>query len=179
MDIKTELPEDVEAEYEDGVLRVENSSQEVEKRLEHAQIHVEVSSGEVVFSTGSTKKNIQSIVNTFRKHLENMLKGLESDHVYRMKGVYAHFPMTIKQEGDEIHLENFMGERADRVIEVMEGVDVSINGEDLELRGPDKEKVAQTAARIEQACRKGNRDPRTFQDGVYITEVEEGGAASE
>lgn len=175
MEITKELPDEVEAEYQDGTLRVTNNGQEVEKNLEHAQIDIEVTGGKVTFSTDSDRKDIQSIVNTFAQHLENMLEGLEEDHVYLMKGVYAHFPMTIKQQGDEIHIENFMGERAPRVIEIMEGVDVSIDGEDLELRGPDKDKVAQTAARIEQACKKGDRDPRTFQDGVYITEVEEGG----
>ncbi len=175
MELKTELG-DAEAEYEDGVLRVSDNDGEVEKKLEHAQIDVEVTDEEVVFSTESDRKDMESIVKTFQRHLENMLKGLESDHVYRMKGVYAHFPMTIKQQGEEIHLENFMGERAPRVIEIMDGVDVSINGEDLELRGPDKDKVSQTAARIEQVCKKGNRDPRTFQDGVYITEAEEGGS---
>lgn len=171
MEETVEIPGDVDASYEDGVLRVEKDDTEVSKRLEHAQIQVDTND-KVVFSTDSERKDIQSIVKTFRSHLKNMLEGLEEDHVYRLKGVYAHFPMTIKQQGEEIHIENFMGERAPRVIEVMDNVQVSINGDDLELRSPDKEAVSQTAARIEQACSKGNRDPRTFQDGIYIVEGE-------
>lgn len=174
MELKTELPEGADASYSDGTLRVEKEGNQVEKKLEHAQVEVDTN-GDVTFSTDSDRKDIRSIVKTFQSHLENMLEGLENDYVYRMKGVYAHFPMTIKEQGDEIHIENFMGERAPRVIEVMEGVEVSIDGDDLEIRGADKDRVSQTAARIEQACRKGDRDPRTFQDGVYITEVEEGG----
>jgi len=170
MKLKTELG-DAEAGYENGVLRVSDDDREVEKDMEHAQVNVEVTDDEVIFSTESDRKNITSIVSTFQKHLENMIEGLEEDHIYRMKGVYAHFPMTIKQEDNEVHIENFMGERSPRVIEIMEGVDVSIDGENIELRGPSKEKVSQTAARIEQACKKGNRDPRTFQDGIYITEA--------
>jgi large subunit ribosomal protein L6 len=87
-----------------------------------------------------------------------------------MKGVYAHFPMTIKQEGNKVVIENFMGERHPRKVDIMDGVTVEVDGEDLTLRGADKDAVSQTAARIEQMCHKGNRDPRTFQDGVYITE---------
>ncbi|PSH01678.1 MAG: 50S ribosomal protein L6, partial [Nanohaloarchaea archaeon SW_10_44_10] len=70
---------------------------------------------------------------------------------------------------NKVLIENFMGERNPREISVEDGVTVEIDGEDLTIRGPDKDAVSQTAGKIEQACKKGNRDPRTFQDGVYIT----------
>jgi large subunit ribosomal protein L6 len=38
------------------------------------------------------------------------------------------------------------------------------------LTGIDKEKVGNTAANIEHATRIRKRDPRVFQDGIYITE---------
>ncbi len=168
MEITTELPEGYEAEYENGILTVEHQGETVGKKLDHALVDVEVNSQEVTFSTESDRRNVESILGSFSSHLENMIEGLEEPHVYRMKGVYAHFPMTIKQEGEKILIENFMGERAPREVEVMEGVDVSIDGDDIVLKGADKEKVGQTAARIEQECYKGDRDPRVFQDGVYI-----------
>ncbi len=168
MEITTELPEGYEAEYEDGVLTVEYQGEEVNKKLDHALVDVEVESGEVTFSTESDKRSVTSIVGSFSSHVENIIEGLKESHVYRMKGVYAHFPMTLKQEGDRILIENFMGERAPREVEVMEGVDVSIDGDDIVLKSADKEKAGQTAARIEQECHKGDRDPRVFQDGVYI-----------
>lgn len=169
MELKTELPEGFTAEYEDGIITVEAEGKEVSRKLEHAMIDVEVEDGEITFSTDKTKKSITSIVKTFQSHVQNMIDGIQDEHVYKMKGVYAHFPMTVKQENNKVLIENFMGERKPREIEIMEGVEVSIDGEDLELRGADKEAVGQTAGRIEQACKKGNRDPRTFQDGVYIT----------
>jgi large subunit ribosomal protein L6 len=98
-----------------------------------------------------------------------MVEGLQNEHIYKMKGVYAHFPMTIKQESNKVLIENFMGEREPREIDIEEGVTVEVDGEDLTIRGADKDAVSQTAGKIEQACSKGNRDPRTFQDGVYIT----------
>lgn len=168
MEIRNELPEGYEAEYQDGVLSVSYEGEEIEKKLEHAQIDVEIDGNEVVFSTESGKKNIHSIVNTFNSHLNNMVEGLEEPHVYRMKGVYAHFPMNIKKEGDQVVVENFMGERAPRKADIMEGVDVQIDGDEITLKGANKEHVAQTAARVEQLSKKGNRDPRTFQDGIYI-----------
>lgn len=164
------LPEGVEASFEDGVLTVSDDDKELEKKMDHALVDVEVADDEVTFEAVRDKRDIQSIAGTYKAHTENMIQGLEEDYVYKMKGVYAHFPMTIKKQGDEVHIENFMGERFPRVAEIMDGVEVDVNGEDLEISGPNKEKVSQTAARIEQICGKGNRDPRTFQDGVYITE---------
>jgi len=170
MELTTELPEGFEASYEDGVLKVEGNGNEVERKLEHAQVDVDVEDGEVTFTAREDRKNVTSIAKTFQSHLKNIIDGLEEEHVYKMKGVYAHFPMTIKEENDQVVLENFMGERNPRKIDIAEGVNVEVDGEDLTIRGPDKEKVGLTAGRIEQACHKGNRDPRTFQDGVYITD---------
>jgi large subunit ribosomal protein L6 len=170
--VTAEIPEDFEASYEDGVLTVEGNGEEVSKKLEHAMIDVEVGDEEVTFSTESTKKDITSILGTYRSHVRNIVEGLQEPHVYKMEGVYAHFPMTIKQENNQVVIENFMGERKPRTAEIMGGVTVEVDGEDLTLTGSDKEAVSQTAARIEQLCKKGDRDPRTFQDGVYITEVD-------
>jgi len=163
------LPEGVEARYESGVLTVSDNDTELEKKMDHALMDVKVEDGQVAFEAVRDKRDLHSIVGTYKAHTKNMVQGLEEDYVYKMKGVYAHFPMTVKKQGDEVHIENFMGERFPRVAEIMDGVEVDINGEDLEISGPNKEKVSQTAARIEQICGKGNRDPRTFQDGVYIT----------
>ena len=172
MEIEVELPEGFEADYDGEVLEVSDGDETVEKKMKHALIEVETN-GSVTFSTESTKKDIKSIVKTFKSHTENMIEGLQDEHVYHLKGVYAHFPMTIKTQGGQLVVENFMGERNPRKADIMNGVDVSVDGEEIEVRGSDKEAVAQTAARIEQLSNKGNRDPRTFQDGIYITEVEE------
>ncbi|MFB6182519.1 MAG: 50S ribosomal protein L6, partial [Candidatus Nanohaloarchaea archaeon] len=91
-------------------------------------------------------------------------------HVYHLEGVYAHFPMDIKKQGNELVIENFMGERNPRKTKIPEDVDVEVNGEEITVKSHNKEKASQTAARIEQLGKKGDRDPRTFQDGIYITE---------
>ncbi|MFB6203216.1 MAG: 50S ribosomal protein L6 [Candidatus Nanohaloarchaea archaeon] len=172
MEIKTEIPDGIDAEYDGEVLEVTDGDQEVSKKLNHALVNVEVDGDEIVFTTETDRKNVTSIAKSFRSHAENMIEGLEEEYVYRMKGVYAHFPMNIKKEDGEVVIENFMGERNPRRVEIMEGVDVEVDGEDLTITGPDKENVSQTAARIEQMSSKGSRDPRSFQDGVYILEEE-------
>ncbi len=169
------IPEGFEANYKEGALTISDGSQELEKKMDHALVDINIEQNEIQISTESNKRNVKSVLGTYRSHANNMINGLKEDYVYKMKGVYAHFPMNIKKQGEEIHIENFMGERNPRKIDIIEGVNVQVNGDDLEITGPDKEKVSQTAARIEQACRKGNRDPRSFQDGIYITETKGGG----
>ncbi len=165
-----EIPEDISAELEEDTITLEKDGETVEKEFDHPLVKVEKTGEGFEFSTESSKKEPQSVVSTFRSLLNNMVEGLEKGYRYKLKGVYAHFPMTIQQSDNKIEIENFMGERKPREIDVMEGVNVRVDGDDIILTGPSKENVSQTAARIEQACKKGNKDPRTFQDGIYITE---------
>ena len=66
-----------------------------------------------------------------------------------------------------------MGEKIVRRIALQDGVDVEAakNVKDqLELTGNDLEKVSQSAADIQQACRVRNKDIRKFLDGLYVSE---------
>ena len=45
---------------------------------------------------------------------------------------------------------------------------MDIRGEDVYLTGPDKEALGQTAANLKNCCRIRKKDPRVFQDGVYL-----------
>ena len=40
---------------------------------------------------------------------------------------------------------------------------------DIIVTGAERKKVGQSAANIERACKVKKRDPRVFQDGIYIT----------
>ena len=45
---------------------------------------------------------------------------------------------------------------------------MEVDGEDVYFIGPDKETLGQTAANVKRACRIRKKDPRVFQDGVYL-----------
>ncbi len=170
MEKEIDIPEDIEVEKEGEVIRVSSGDKEVEKEFDHPDTSLDVEEGSVKISTGSEKRDDKAILGTYASHIQNMIEGVQEDYVYKLKTVYAHFPMTVKTEGDNVVIQNFIGERAPRRVEVMDNVSVNVDDDEVTVRGPDKENVSQTAARIEQECSKGTRDPRKFQDGIYLTE---------
>src|SRR3972149_4636613 len=71
-------------------------------------------------------------------------------------------------KGNEFLIENLLGERHPRKAAILADTTVTIEGDQVVLQGPDLEAVGQTAANIERATKIQGRDPRVFQDGVYI-----------
>ena len=47
-------------------------------------------------------------------------------------------------------------------------IKVKVKGDDVILEGPDKESLGQTAANLKRCCKIRKKDPRVFQDGVYL-----------
>jgi len=104
-----------------------------------------------------------------------MIKGVEQGFTYKLKVVYAHFPISVKTKGKEIHVENYFGERAPRVSRVVgDTTKVNIVGEDVIVQGPSLEDVSQTAANIEFSTKLKGKDQRVFLDGLYIYSREGG-----
>ena len=158
----------LEANYSGRTIEISSDDNTVEKELFHPEIQISVADDSISVETQSTKNDVKSLVNTYSSIISNAVKGLQEEYEYNLEAVYAHFPMSIDTDNNQVVIENFMGEQEPRRADILEGVSVAVDNENLTVTGPDKQKVGQTAANIEQACKKGNRDPRTFQDGIYI-----------
>ena len=117
---------------------------------------------------------VRNALNASVTNLRNMNKGLSEGFEYRLKAVYSHFPMTLKVEGSVLTINNLFGERVPRKAELpWTPAEVTVkveNKTEVVVTGADKEKVGQTSANIERACRIRGRDRRVFQDGIYIVE---------
>jgi large subunit ribosomal protein L6 len=164
-----EIPEEVSAETDHLELTVEGPNGSVTRRLWYPDVSVSVADGRVVIESDADDANTLSTMGTFESHVENMFHGVTEGWEYEMEVFYSHFPMDVTVQGDEVIIENFLGERAPRRTDVHGDTDIDVDGEQITLRGPDIEAVGQTAADIEQLTRVPDKDIRVFQDGAYIT----------
>lgn len=122
----------------------------------------------------ATKKDIAT-VRTVISHVKNLMVGLTKGYLYKMRLVYAHFPInvTISDDSKSIEIRNFLGERVVRKIPMLEGVTITKSDnvkDELILKGNNLENVAQSAADIQCACAVKRKDIRKFLDGIYVSE---------
>ena len=137
-------------------------------------VNVKVTDGSIVLDATGFRKRDYSILHTARSLVRNICEGLVSGYTIRMKVVFAHFPITVKVNGEKILVENFQGERAPRTAKVVGDTKVMPKGEDVVLTGYVWTHITQTAANIELKTRVKNKDHRVFLDGIYVYEKKKG-----
>ena len=119
------------------------------------------------------KKDI-CCVRTICTHIENLITGVTQGFNYKMRFVYAHFPINATIEGgDKIEIRNFLGEKRVRTVEMREGVKIVKTAgvkDQIELEGNNIDDVSVCAAQISGLCRVRNKDIRKFLDGIYVSE---------
>jgi len=170
-DVEVEIRRQHDRRYE---VTVKGPKGEVTKEFYYPDVYMWLEDDEVVIATTRHNRRTKAILGMIKSYIENMQKGVTEGHEYRLKLVYSHFPPEVKvdQEKGKVYIENFMGENVPRVAEIVdpENTEVIVQGQDIIVRGIDKEAVGQTAANLEQATEIKDRDPRVFQDGIYIVE---------
>jgi large subunit ribosomal protein L6 len=165
-----ELPDDVSASVDGLDVRVEGPEGVVERQLWYPDVTVTVDGDAIRVESDNEDAKTKSTVGTFESHLENAVRGVREGFTYEMEVRYEHFPMQVRVDGDEVVIENFLGEKSPRRTKILGDTDVEVDGEQLVITGPDKEAVGQTAGSIREATRVTDKDTRVFEDGVYVTE---------
>jgi large subunit ribosomal protein L6 len=165
-----DIPEGVEIAQDGSKITVRGPKGEVSRNLSYPGVRIDVDQGKVRVSTEIERKAQKGMAGTFASHIRNMIKGVTEGFEYKLKVVYAHFPMSVKVIGREVVVENFLGEKIPRRVKIVGGCEVEVKGSDVYVRGIDIEEVGQTCANIEMLTRVRNRDARVFQDGIYLVE---------
>merc|ERR1740130_757968 len=121
-----------------------------------------------------TKKQLAGL-RTICTHIENMITGVTKGFSYKVRAVYAHFPINcvIEKGGEVIEIRNFLGEKRVRRVEMREGVTVRKH-EDIKdcimVEGNDIEKVGNSVSLINGISKVKDKDIRKFLDGMYVQE---------
>lgn len=114
-------------------------------------------------------------VRTVCSHIENMITGVTKGYLYKMRTVYAHFPInvTTSEKNTVVEIRNFLGEKIIRRVVMSDGVtcvNSTAQKDELILEGNDIEAVSRSAALIHQSTLVKNKDIRKFLDGIYVSE---------
>jgi large subunit ribosomal protein L6 len=170
-----DIPDMVTVRMEGNLIVVGGKLGTLQKDLTKLPISVDIKDKKLMIKPPGTRKRDLAITNTAKSIILSMIKGVEQGFTYKLKVIYAHFPISVKTKGKEIHVENYFGERAPRVSRVVgDTTKVNIVGEDVIVQGPSLEDVSQTAANIEFSTKLKGKDQRVFLDGLYIYSREEG-----
>lgn len=114
---------------------------------------------------------------TAKAAVANMIKGLTLGWQYKMRAVYAHFPINIIVAGDakSAEIRNMLGCKQVFKVSMRDGVTIKEDKsakDTVLVEGSDINMVSQSAADLHNACLPAIRrfDIRKFLDGVYCQE---------
>ncbi|KAK8095407.1 60S ribosomal protein uL6 [Apiospora kogelbergensis] len=175
-----EVPEGVSVQIKARNVTVTGPKGKLSKDLSHLAVNFSHPKKNVIGIEihHGARKNVAAL-RTVRTLINNLITGVTKGYKYKMRYVYAHFPINVnidrnsETDCQEVEIRNFLGEKIVRRVIMRHGVDIepSKNQKDeLTLTGISLEDVSQSAADIQQICRVRNKDIRKFLDGLYVSE---------
>ncbi|ADV20061.1 50S small subunit ribosomal protein L9e [Cryptococcus gattii E566] len=172
------VPESVTVAIKARTVTVEGPRGKLTKNVGHIQMDIQLvktaKNSKVVFTVWHGARKHVACLRTVKSMVENMITGVTKGFLYKMRLVYAHFPINAlpNDDGSALQIRNFLGEKFVRDCPMLEGVKVSLSDvkDELIIQGNDIEKVSQSAASITDKCRVKDKDIRKFLDGVYVSE---------
>ncbi|MDE1762806.1 MAG: 50S ribosomal protein L6 [Thaumarchaeota archaeon] len=169
-----EIPDKVKVSESHKILHVEGPLGKTRKNFKKIPIDLKIEGKNIVLKSLGTRKRDYAIFKTAESLVRTIIKGVQTGYTFKMKIVYAHFPITVKVKDGHVHVENFQGERAARVSKIFGDTKVVAKGDDVLITGSVLTDVSQTAASLQQNTKVKNKDSRVFLDGIYLFEKHDG-----
>jgi large subunit ribosomal protein L6 len=163
-----EIPDNIQLTLEGRKITVQGPKGKITKDFTHTKLNIIREGNSLKLSIENPRRTEAALVGTISAHVKNMIKGVTTGFIYKMKIVFVHFPTSVKVVGKEVHIENFVGERKARIASILGDTKVTIKQDDVILEGIDLDDVSQTAANIQTRAKIRNKDLRKFLDGVYV-----------
>lgn len=170
------IPEGVQLAIDGRKIKATGPKGTLEEDFSHMPVQFALEGGSLrVYSPWARKREV-ALVGTALAHVRNMVRGVTEGFTYKLKIVYAHFPVTVKVQDKEkkLTIENFTGEKTPRVVKIVGSAKVKVVSDEVHVQGSSLKDVSQTAANIQNATKIKDKDQRVFLDGIYIFEKSEG-----
>ncbi|KAF9203562.1 hypothetical protein BGZ49_006275 [Haplosporangium sp. Z 27] len=148
----------------------------LEKNFRHAEMDiVKLDTERIRLVVWHGKRKHVACLRTIRSLINNMFVGVTKGYEYKMRFVYAHFPINVIIADDEksVEIRNFLGQKIVMKVPMLEGVNIvhsKDQKDEIILTGNDLANVSQSAANIQQATTVKNKDIRKFLDGIYVSQ---------
>merc|ERR1712079_944297 len=170
------VPDEVDCSVKSRVVTIKGSRGTLVKSFKHLAVDISMPDKKTVrVEKWFGKKKELAAVRTVCSHITNLINGVMRGYKYKMRAVYAHFPINcaITEGGTLVEVRNFLGEKYTRRVRMHDGVVCENSKEqkdELIITGNNIEAVSQSAALIQQSTTVKNKDIRKFLDGVYVSE---------
>lgn len=166
-----EIPNDIQSEISENSIILKKDGKEIIRNFV-SLINIKKDGNKIILSSTTKRKIEKKLFFTYIAHIKNMIKGLTEGFEYKLRISNVHFPIkaSFNKDKNEFVIKNFLGERKDRIINIIKDVDIKINGEDVIVSSYDIEKAGIVAASIEKGSKVKNFDRRVYQDGIFIIE---------
>mgnify|MGYP001120599637 FL=1 len=146
------------------VVTVSGPRGELKRSFSHLQSDIRLQDGgktirvEIWFGG---KKDL-ACLRTVTTHIQNMFTGVLKGYEYKMRFVYAHFPVNaiISDDARQIQIKNFLGEKITRQIDLLDGVTVTRSDnvkDEIVLTGNSIENVSQSGTLLPSTLRTKRR----------------------
>ncbi|CAR24170.1 60S ribosomal protein uL6 [Lachancea thermotolerans CBS 6340] len=173
-----DIPEGVTVNIKSRVIKVTGPRGTLTKNLKHIDVtFAKVSNKQVKITVHNGDRKHVAALRTVKSLVANMVTGVTKGFKYKMRYVYAHFPINVnvveKDGAKFVEIRNFLGDKQVRMVPVREGVSIDFSNnqkDEIVLSGNSIENVSQNAADIQQICRVRNKDIRKFLDGIYVSQ---------
>ncbi|CAO2821401.1 60S ribosomal protein L9-like [Amaranthus tricolor] len=175
-----EIPDGIELKVDAKIITVVGPRGTLTRNFKHLNLDFQLTTDEegkkiLKIDSWFGSRKTSAAIRTAISHIENLITGVTKGFRYKMRMVYAHFPInaSITNNNKGIEIRNFLGEKRVRKVDMLEGVSIVRSEkvkDELVLDGNDIELVSRSAALINQKCHVKNKDIRKFLDGIYVSE---------
>jgi len=166
--IEIEVPEGVTVTINGYNVSVTGPKGKIDREFRVNGLDVKQVDKKVVVTPKTQRRKNKAIAGTVAGHIKNMVIGVTKGYEYQMVTYYKHFPVTLSIDKNKVIIKNFLGEKHPRESVIVGETKVEVKGQDIFIKGPNKEHVGQTSANLVLASKVPNRDPRVFGDGIFV-----------